>query len=57
MQTDEMPACENTNSYGMLRTFLQDSGCSVIGTALFEELPIELFQKFQLGNDDTGWYR
>ncbi len=35
------PACENTNAYGILRQFFtgQEAVTSVLGTALFEELP------------------
>jgi|BioPla2DNA2_1021312.scaffolds.fasta_scaffold11179_2 ATP-dependent helicase YprA (DUF1998 family) len=52
------PACENTNSYGMLRTFFtgQEAVTSVIGTALFEELPsYRIVQEISTVNDDTGF--
>ncbi len=52
------PACENTSSYGMLRTFFtgQEAVTSVIGTALFEELPsYKIVQEISIENDDTGF--
>jgi superfamily II DNA or RNA helicase len=53
------PACENTNSFGMLRQFFtgQEAVTSVIGTALFEELPAYrlIHQSTECVKDDTGF--
>lgn len=51
-------ACENTSSFGMLRTFFtgQEAVTSVIGTALFEELPsYKIVQELHINEDDTGF--
>lgn len=51
-------ACENTNNFGILRMFFtgQEAVTSVIGTALFEELPsYTITQEVKLEEDDTGF--
>lgn len=51
-------ACENTNSFGILRMFFsgQEAVTSVIGTALFEELPsYSVKQEIVQEEDDTGF--
>lgn len=51
-------SCENTNSFGILRTFFtgQEAVTSVIGTALFEELPSYMVkQEFIHEEDSTGF--
>lgn len=51
-------ACENTNSFGILRMFFsgQEAATSVIGTALFEELPSYSIKKeIVQEDDDTGF--
>lgn len=51
-------SCENTNSFGILRMFFsgQEAATSVIGTALFEELPsYSVKQKIFQEDDDTGF--
>lgn len=50
--------CENTNSSGILRMFFsgQEAATSVIGTALFEELPSYSIRKEIVSeDDDTGF--
>lgn len=50
--------CENTNNHGILRMFFsgQEASTSVIGTALFEELPsYSIKQEIVLEEDDTGF--
>ncbi len=52
------PSCENTNSFGILRMFFtgQEAATSVIGTALFEELPSYSIKKeIVQEDDDTGF--
>ncbi|SHE39208.1 DEAD/DEAH box helicase [Caloramator proteoclasticus] len=52
------PNCENTNSTGVLRMFFtgQEAVTSVIGTALFEELPsYSIKQEIIEEEDDTGF--
>lgn len=52
------PACENTNSRGMLRMFFsgQEAVTSVIGTSLFEELPsYKVSVEMQQEEDDDGF--
>lgn len=52
------PACENTNTSGILRMFFtgQEAVTSVIGTALFEELPsYKLVQENTVQEDDFGF--
>lgn len=48
--------CEGVNSLGILRAFFtgQEATTSVIGTALFEELP-SYEKKIELYNDDSGF--
>jgi Zn-finger nucleic acid-binding protein len=51
-------ACENTNSSGILRMFFtgQEAVTSVIGTALFEELPsYSIKREIAVDEDDTGF--
>jgi len=51
-------SCENTNSYGILRMFFtgQEAVTSVIGTALFEELPAyREKQEIIYEEDDSGF--
>lgn len=51
-------SCENTNNYGMLRTFFtgQEAVTSVIGTALFEELPsYKIVHEVRQADDDCGF--
>ena len=51
-------SCENTNSFGILRMFFsgQEAVTSVIGTALFEELPAYSLKREQVQEaDDTGF--
>lgn len=51
-------SCENTNGLGILRMFFtgQEAVTSVIGTALFEELPAyKSIQEVQIVEDDTGF--
>ena len=51
-------SCENTNNFGILRMFFsgQEAVTSVIGTALFEELPSYSFKREQVQeDDDTGF--
>lgn len=51
-------SCENTNSFGILRMFFsgQEAVTSVIGTALFEELPAYSLKREQVHEaDDTGF--
>lgn len=47
-------SCENTNSFGVLRMFFsgQEAATSVIGTALFEELPSYIVKKEIINSDD-----
>lgn len=52
------PCCENTNSAGVLRMFFagQEAVTSVIGTALFEELPSYTIKREIIEEeDDTGF--
>lgn len=52
------PACENTSSTGVLRMFFtgQEAVTSVIGTALFEELPsTKITYEVEQESDDTGF--
>lgn len=51
-------ACENTNNFGMLRMFFtgQEAVTSVIGTALFEELPsYKVIHETNSSIDDSGF--
>lgn len=51
-------SCENTNSFGILRMFFtgQEAVTSVIGTALFEELPAyEEKREVVVEEDDSGF--
>lgn len=51
-------SCENTNSYGILRMFFtgQEAVTSVIGTALFEELPAyQVKKEVVFEEDDSGF--
>lgn len=51
-------SCENTNNFGILRMFFsgQEAVTSVIGTALFEELPSYSFKRESIQeDDDTGF--
>ena len=52
-------SCENTNSFGILRMFFtgQEAVTSVIGTALFEELPSYTIKKTTIdaNDDDSGF--
>ncbi|MGI6331292.1 MAG: DEAD/DEAH box helicase [Zhaonellaceae bacterium] len=51
-------SCENTNNHGILRMFFtgQEAVTSVIGTALFEELPsYKIKQEIRIEEDDTGF--
>lgn len=51
-------SCENTNSFGILRMFFsgQEAATSVIGTALFEELPSYIVKQEVIHqDDDTGF--
>lgn len=51
-------ACENTKSFGILRMFFsgQEATTSVIGTALFEEIPsYSIKQEIVQEDDDTGF--
>ncbi|MDF2800399.1 MAG: helicase [Anaerocolumna sp.] len=51
-------SCENTNSFGILRMFFtgQEAATSVIGTALFEELPsYSIKREVVQEEDDTGF--
>ena len=51
-------SCENTNTYGILRMFFtgQEASTSVIGTALFQELPsYTIKQEIMQLDDDTGF--
>ena len=47
-------ACESTNPYGILRTFFsgQEAVTSVLGTALFEELPDSIFTTTIIPEED-----
>lgn len=47
-------SCENTNSFGVLRMFFsgQEASTSVIGTALFEELPSYVVKQEVIKSDD-----
>lgn len=52
------PACENTNTSGILRMFFsgQEAVTSVIGTSLFEELPAyKVSVEMQKEEDDDGF--
>ena len=52
------PACENTNSRGMLRMFFsgQEAVTSVVGTSLFEELPsYKVSVETRQEEDDDGF--
>lgn len=51
-------SCENVNNYGILRMFFsgQEAVTSVIGSALFEELPAyKITQEIYVNDDDTGF--
>jgi hypothetical protein len=51
-------SCENTNSFGILRMFFsgQEAVTSVVGTALFEELPsYSIKRELVQEDDDTGF--
>jgi len=51
-------SCENVNNFGILRMFFtgQEAVTSVIGTALFEELPAyKIKYEYDIGEDDTGF--
>lgn len=51
-------SCENTNNFGVLRMFFtgQEAVTSVLGTALFEELPsYKITHKEICGEDDSGF--
>lgn len=51
-------SCENTNTFGILRMFFtgQEAVTSVIGTALFEELPsYAVRREVAVEEDDTGF--
>lgn len=52
------PACENTNSNGILRKFFtgQEAVTSVIGTALFEELPSYRTEIEAIEDDDDSGF-
>jgi Zn-finger nucleic acid-binding protein len=51
-------SCENTNNFGILRMFFtgQEAVTSVVGTALFEELPsYRIIRKTIIEEDDSGF--
>ena len=49
--------CEGTNNLGVLRSFFsgQEASTSVIGTALFEELPNSEVKSIEIEPDDSGF--